>query len=225
MFKLNQKIIADLAYFIKMRYGVEVADDPKMLNSFLDLQQHLDQQVMDEYFRNHWQPDPDNRTHRTGTELEKRLLEMKPNLVLDVGCAGNTWKKVLGDCVWGIDPHNSAADEQVGILEFENSNIGKYDVVLALGSVNFGDAYTVFAQVSRIVECVRPGGKIFWRMNPGITHDKKEAEWVDFFPWSEGKIQEFAERTDCTVNEIGWDQPAGQERRWGNRFYSEWTRN
>jgi hypothetical protein len=225
MLKLNQKIIADLAYFIKMRYEIDVADDPKMLDSFLALQQHLNDQAMDNYFRNHWQPDPNNSTHRTGIELENRLKQMNPARVLDVGCAGNVWKQKLGDCVWGIDPHNSAADEQVGIMEFQNQNIGQYDVVLALGSVNFGDRNYIFQQVKRIVECVRPGGKIFWRMNPGITHNNGLADWIDFFPWDEDTIQEFADTTGCTVNEIGWDQPANQERRWGNRFYSEWTRN
>jgi hypothetical protein len=225
MYKLNQKIIADLAYFIKMRYGIEVASNPGMLDSFLALQQHLNQGVMDIYFRNHWTPDPDNRTHRTGIELQQRLRDMNPSRVLDVGCAGNEWKKLLGDCVWGIDPHNAEADEQTDILDFHNADIGKYDAVLALGSVNFGDIVTIGRQVSKIVSCAKPGGKIFWRMNPGIKHDNGLAEWIDFFPWSEDHIRNFAAQNNCTVVEIGWDQPENQERRWGNRFYSEWTKN
>ena len=96
--------------------------------------------------------------------------------------------------------------------------------MLALGSINFGDERTIFSQVEKVVKCAKPGGKIFWRFNPGITHDNQHAQWIDFYPWTEEKVREFAQRLNCTVDDFSWDHPQDQDVRWGNRYYSEWTK-
>ena len=46
-----------------------------------------------------------------------------------------------------------------------------------------------------------------------------------FFNWSEEYINEIAKKVNCTVNEISWDHDENdKEVRWGNRLYSEWTK-
>ena len=68
------------------------------------------------------------------------------------------------------------------------------------------------------------GGTIYWRCNPGITHDNMGAQWIDFYPWTEDKLREFATALKCTVVEMGWDHLEDAEPRWGNRIYSEWRK-
>lgn len=237
MIKLNTKIVEDLAKFIDMRYGIDISknpDHPELMASFVRLQYWMDEVLLSRYFAHndsaaedgtYWKQQLAYDTRRTGKALKERLLKMNPNRVLDVGCGDNEWKKVLGGSLWGIDPYNDQADEKVGIMEFGKVDIGNFDVVLALGSINFGDDRTIFAQVEKVVACAKTGGKIFWRFNPGITHDNDHARWIDFYPWTEAKINEFAERLGCTVNEIAWDQTNEETIRWGNRYYSEWTKN
>lgn len=237
MIKLNSKIIPDLAKFIELRYNINISDksaNPELMKSFLRLQYWMDEMVLGRYFAHndsavdegtYWKQQLAYDTRRTGKELKERLLQMNPNRVLDVGCGDNEWKKVLGGSVWGIDPYNAQADEQIGIMEFDKVDIGHFDVVLALGSINFGDDVTMFAQTEKVVKCAKKGGKIFWRLNPGITHENEHARWVDFYPWTEEKVRDFAQRLNCTVDEFSWDQTNEETIRWGNRHYSEWTKN
>ena len=103
--------------------------------------------------------------------------------------------------------------------------MGKWDVVLCLGSINFGDQKTIENQVYRAVKLCKPGGKIFWRCNPGITHDIEHARWIDFYPWSVKEMERLAKQFDCEINEVDWDMPDDDaEIRWGNRIYAEWTK-
>ena len=95
---------------------------------------------------------------------------------------------------------------------------------MCLGSINFGDEEIIKAQLERAIHLCKPGGKIYLRCNPGITHDNKHAKWIDFYPWSKEKLEEFATEFACKINEISWDQPEGKVVRWGNRLYSEWTK-
>ena len=66
---------------------------------------------------------------------------------------------------------------------------------------NFGDKEIIKAQVECAVKLVSPGGKIYFRCNPGITHDNKHAKWIDFFLDKE-ILEEFATEFACEINEI-----------------------
>lgn len=238
MLKINQKILADLAKFIEMRYGINVAayqeTHPELFKSFLRLQYWLDEVVLDRYFGDndnaeeegtYWKNQLVWETRKTGQQLLEKLQELDPQLILDVGCGDNEWKQYFGSKLTGIDPYNSNADQRYDIMNYDH-NMGKWDVVLCLGSINFGDQKTIENQVYRAVKLCKPGGKIFWRCNPGITHDNEHAQWVDFYPWSEEELHRMAKQFKCTVEEIDWDQPEDNEQvRWGNRLYSEWTKD
>ena len=99
---------------------------------------------------------------------------------------------------------------------------GEYDVVLCLGSLNFGCEKQIDKQIEKAVSLCKPGGSLFWRVNPGLTHSRAGAEWVDFFEWSPDKLREFAETHNCDCVDI-------QEDRWredkeGLRYYAHWIR-
>ena len=240
MITINSKITQDLANFIKMRYNIDVSAHsetyPEMFKAFLRLQYWMDQATLDKYFGEnddaetdgtYWTQQLEYDTRRTGQELADRLQQMSQGndqfKALDVGCGDNHWKKILGGKLTGIDPYNSKSDFKIDIMNY-NTNIGQHDVVLALGSINFGDEKTIQQQMVKVVKMCKAGGTIFWRFNPGITHDNQHARWVDFYPWTEEKIRELAGLLKCDVVDFGWDHIGDDTVRWGNRFYCEWRK-
>jgi SAM-dependent methyltransferase len=106
---------------------------------------------------------------------------LKPRAVLDVGCGYNEFKGKI-DNLTGIDPYNDRADLEVGTLDFKTDQ--KFDVILCLGSVNFGGRDKIIAEVGRCVSLLADGGTMFFRVNPGIQHDRPEAKWIEFFSWN-----------------------------------------
>lgn len=134
--------------------------------------------------------------------------------ILDVGCGYNTLKPHFGDALHGIDPANHYADEMVSIEQFKPE--GQYDVVLCLGSINFGDESTIRSQINKIVHCTKEKGTIYWRQNPG-RRDRPFSgiEQVDFFPWSFVYNCKFADEVNCRVREMRWDN---------DRIYAVWER-
>lgn len=226
---MNRKIYNDLADYIMDAYGVNIVSAD--LESYDNLIDYIDDKVVGEYFGstgvggNYWKPDNNWSIKRTGMQLVERLKNTEFENWLDVGCGNNQYKRIFPDKVTGIDPYNEAADIMVDVMGFEP--LKQYDIVTVMGSINFGDRSVIEPQVEKAVSFVKPGGKMFWRCNPGITHDdpNNKARWIDFFEWSPEIIHEFAEKFGCIVEEIGWDNPKKDaEVRYGNRHYSEWTK-
>jgi len=240
--RINKKIIGDLANFIEMRYKISVTDTqekyPELFKSFMRMQFWLDEIGLANYFAEnenaeedgtYWQQQLKWETRKTGQQLLDKIAEIQDNnsdelKILDVGCGDNEWKQHLGARLTGIDPFNSNADFNIGISEYAFDRKPEYDIILALGSINFGDQIEIEKQLSQVVNLVKPGGKIFFRFNPGITHGNAGAKWIDFFPYTEEFINDIATKLNCKVNELGWDHPKDSEVRWGNRYYSEWTK-
>lgn len=138
----------------------------------------------------------------------------KDSSILDIGCGNNFFKQHFTNLI-GIDPSNPAADYIVALEEFVTDK--QFDAVLCLGSLNFGDSDTVFAQVKRAVELTKPGGTIYWRCNPGL-HDHPHAgqEDINFFPWSFELHEEWSRQTGCDLLQCTWDTD--------NRIYAEWRK-
>lgn len=232
MITINKKILPDLAKFIEMRYGVDVLKhkerDAEIMNALLRMQYWINDAVLADYFNGGegwWSNEEKFATRRTGKQLIDHLKEQGEDIaILDVGCGNNEVKKLVGDNVLGIDPYNPDADMQKDIMNF-NKDVGKWDIVLCLGSINFGDALTIEKQVVKSVTMLKPGGDIYFRCNPGITHDHDMAKWIDFYPWTHEKLHELAELNKCIVVEEGWDHPEENEDiRWGNRLFQHWKK-
>lgn len=158
-----------------------------------------------------WKPDLDKYAH-TGWGLVDRVNALAPERVLDVGCGYNSFKGLIAN-LHGIDPANDHADERVGIMEFESPDL--WDVVLCLGSINFGSEAKVLAELAKVVSLTKPGGHIFFRANPGLDHAREAARWIDFFAWDEERAARYAQQLGCDLIEMAQDS---------NRLYFLWIR-
>jgi SAM-dependent methyltransferase len=152
-----------------------------------DIVNQLDIQYSNRFFGMIWKPHTDDYIY-TGWKLVEEINSLKPQKVLDVGCGYNQFKERIPNLI-GIDPYNNCADYQVDIFEFVDE-LNSYDVIIALGSINFNSFDDIDARIKKCVELLKPNGKMFFRVNPGISH--KNGPWVDIFPWNFEYIQQFA---------------------------------
>ena len=173
----------------------------------------MDSKTVNEYFGNSWKPNYDHFKYSGWALLEK----VQPGeTVIDIGCGFNLFKPHLKQALYGIDPANDEADEKVGIMEFKTNK--QWDVAFILGSLNFGTAEDVEPQVKKAVSLVKPGGRLFWRQNPGIgDHPWKGVEAIQFFPWTIELNTEWAHKYGCSITECKWDT--------SNRIYAEWKKS
>lgn len=175
-----------------------------------------DQANLNRYFSEHWQPN--------GTAYQwsghARLAELlKDQRVLDVGCGHNPFQHEFKLNVWGIDPAFTEADEVCTIEEYQPREL--FDVATCLGSVNFGDERVIAAQIAKIVACLKPQSRIYWRLNPGRKdHISPECQSVPFFPWDFQRLRAYAQQHGFEQVEEHVEQ---DER--ALRLYAEWVRN
>lgn len=226
---MNRKLIADLGGFIQQRYGVQLKEDIKLLAHFTKVVEQIDEQILNNYFSDKsedgWQSGSSFDTRATGRKMVDYINSLENvKTILDIGCGNNILKPYFPDKKFlGVDPYNDNADLKLGVDELKTDL--KFDVVLILGSLNFGDEADINRQFVKAFGLCKPGGKIFLRANPGITHANDNAKWIDFYEWSHEKVQEFADKLGATVNELGWDHDDADETKWGNRIYAELTRD
>ena len=203
---MNKKIFAQLlAYsqndldkitqpYIMETFGVSV----KRCETLEEYTQVIDDACLHKYFSKYWQNDM-KKWKYSGLALVDEVNGMKPRAVLDVGCGYNEFKGKI-DNLTGIDPYNDRADLEVGTLDFKTTQ--KFDVILCLGSVNFGGRDKIIAEVGRCVSLLADGGTMFFRVNPGIQHDRPEAKWIEFFSWNVPFIIELADMFNLQVLDI-----------------------
>ena len=171
----------------------------------------MDQQSLDKYFSTHWHSNIDQYEYSGWALLKKIKLSES---VLDVGCGTNPFKARIANLT-GIDPAFDSADVKCTIEEFE-SNI-QFNVAFCLGSINFGSEENILKQIGHVVRLLTPHARIYWRCNPGRQdHGNEACQSIDFFPWSEELLHEFAERFGFTVKDLQPDS--------NNRIYCEWVR-
>ena len=149
-----------------------------------------------------WQPKTDIYQY-TGWGIVEEINKLNPKKVLDVGCGYNQFKPHIPNLV-GIDKFNSSADYMVGILEYEVEP-NTYDVVIVLGSINFGEYEDILASFRKVVDITAPGGRIYVRANPGETHQK--GPWINIFPWDFEAASRVAK--DCGVELVTFKKDNG----------------
>ena len=203
---MNKKIFAELlAYsqndtkkitqpYIKEKFGVEV----KRCDTLEQYVQTIDDACLHKYFSKYWQNDM-KKWKYSGVALIDEVNSLKPRAVLDVGCGYNEFKGKIDNLI-GIDPYNDKADLEVSTLEYKTDQ--KFDVVLCLGSVNFGNREKIIAEVGRCVNLLADGGTMFFRVNPGVQHDRPEADWIEFFAWNVPFIIELSEMYNLKILDI-----------------------
>lgn len=174
-----------------------------------------DQKFLNQYFSKHWVPGS-NQGITNPREIVKKIDPSE--WLLDVGCGKNPFK-VLHARTIGIDPAFCEADYQCTIEEYKPKNM-KFDVATCLGSINFGTKEIIDFQISKVVDCLKPQARIYWRLNPGRhDHGNNECLQVPFFEWNFFILKEFADKYGFTQKE---EQVDGHKER--PRLYAEWHR-
>lgn len=182
--------------------------------SVYDLTEEIDSLVLDKYFRNVWQPET-KKFKYSGLKVIEEVNALNPRAVLDIGCGYNEFKGKISNLI-GIDPYNSCADFETGLLDYQTDT--KFDVVIALGSINFGSTDKIFSELEKAVSLCAPGAVMFFRVNPGHQHDKPEARWITFYPWNSNFIINCADHFNVDVLDLRNDS--------NNRMYFVWrTKN
>lgn len=164
------------------------------VGSIKDITNELDTKYLNRFFGEIWKPQTDVYNY-TGWNLVEEINKLNPRKVLDVGCGYNQFKGRIQNLT-GIDPYNNCADYQVDIFEFVDDP-KSYDVIIALGSINFNSYDDIVNRMQKCVDLLAPNGKMFFRVNPGIAHQK--GPWVDIFPWSFEIVKEFEKKFNLVL--------------------------
>tara|TARA_B100001094_G_scaffold105383_1_gene101544 strand:+ start:1698 stop:2375 length:678 start_codon:yes stop_codon:yes gene_type:complete len=171
------------------------------------LAEQIDREVLSNYFSRVWQPETKKYKY-SGLSIIDEVNAMNPNNVVDIGCGYNEFKGKISNLV-GIDPYNDRADISVHTLDYKPDV--EFDVAICLGSINFGSSDKILNELENVVNMVKSGGLLYFRVNPGIQHDKPAAKWINFYDWDPIFISNAAEHLNCNVLTLRQDE--------GDRFY------
>lgn len=139
----------------------------------------LDKRYLNRFFGEIWKPTTEIYQY-SGWGLVEEINKAEPKAVLDFGCGYNPFKGRIPNLV-GIDPYNNCADYMVDILDFK-VDPESFDHIIVFGSLNFNSRDEIETRFKRLNELLMPGGKMYFRANPGITWPL--GPYVDIFPWS-----------------------------------------
>lgn len=213
MFKTSPQILRDEHKLRQSIQGVfNVWVDDVSFNHLGELVDKVDDKVLENYFSRVWQPELKKYKY-SGPALIDEVNKLNPKNVLDVGCGYNEFRGNIHNLT-GLDPYNPKADIIKSIMDYDPDVT--YDVVLCLGSINFGDTNKILNELERVVKLTSPGGKIFFRVNPGLMHDPMEADWIQFYAWTPTFIINTADFLGVTVLDLRTDGK--------NRVYFVWSK-
>ena len=99
----------------------------------------------------------------TGLNLINEINALNPNLVIDAGCGHNVFKGHIQNLI-GFDIVEYPFVDIVSPIENINFRKESADVVLALGSIQFGDKQKILDNTSKILSWVKPGGYVVMRV-------------------------------------------------------------
>ena len=152
---------------------------------------------MESYFSGVWKDQNFKNLKYSGYQLVDYVNNQKPRSVLDIGCGYNRFKNKIHNLI-GLDPYNKAADIQLPLEKICTST--KYDMILALGSINFGDESVIDNQID-IIDKIFDREAIF-RVNPGIPHDWADYGDIVWYPWTLDKIHSIATKYDYWIKKL-----------------------
>jgi len=205
-----------LKHAIQGTFDIEL-DDVNYTNVG-ELVDRIDDKILDNYFRNHWQGEMAKYKY-SGPALIGEVNALKPRKVLDIGCGYHEFKGKIDNLI-GIDPYNNKADIEVKLLDYHPQE--RYDATLALGSINFGSTDKIFAELEHAVSLCNPGAVMFFRANPGMPHDNEpdrprgdQSRWISFYPWDSNFIINCADQLNVDILDIRTDTHK-------NRLYFVW---
>lgn len=211
MFTASPQLMRDpdlLRKAINGTFGVDI--NISSFDNLATLTEIIDHEVLKNYFSKVWQPQT-KRYKYSGLSIIDEVNNLQPKKVLDLGCGYNEFKGKIDNLI-GIDPYNDKADVQSGILDYNAQT--NFDVVICLGSINFGTVDKIYTELEHAVSLTKQNGLLYFRANPGRQHEASEAQWIDFFEWTSEFIINSADRLGCDLIQLNQDMG---ER--GSRYY------
>ena len=116
-----------------------------------------------------------NKYATTGKKFIKEINKLNCNLVLDLGCGQNPYKGHINNLI-GIDILDDVLHDplfyqdmycDIKNLPFKD-NVA--DVVIAFGSINFGDDEVIDSQFREAIRVLKEGGRFYFRGIPKFDH-------------------------------------------------------
>lgn len=211
MFTASPQLMRDsdlLRKAINGTFGVDI--NTSSFDTLANLTEIIDHEVLKNYFSKVWQPQTKKYKY-SGLSIIDEVNNLQPKKVLDLGCGYNEFKGKINNLI-GIDPYNERADVQVGILDYNAQT--NFDVIICLGSINFGTVDKIYTELEHAVSLTRQNGLLYFRANPGTQHEAPEAKWIDFFEWTSEFIINSADRLGCEL--VTLNQDMGER---GSRYY------
>lgn len=211
MFTASPQLMRDpdlLRKAINGTFGVDI--NISSFDNLATLTEIIDHEVLKNYFSKVWQPQT-KRYKYSGLSIIDEVNNLQPKKVLDLGCGYNEFKGKIDNLI-GIDPYNDKADVQSGILDYNAQT--NFDVVICLGSINFGTVDKIYTELEHAVSLTKQNGLLYFRANPGTQHEAPEAQWIDFFEWTSEFIINSADKLGCDLIQLNQDMG---ER--GSRYY------
>jgi hypothetical protein len=199
-----------LSKAINGTFGISIKVNDLYHKDINDLAEIIDYAVLKNYFSKVWQP----RTKKykySGLTIVDEVNALNPRSVLDLGCGYNEFKGKISNLT-GVDPYNTKADVQSSILDYRSQEL--FDVIICLGSINFGTVDKVYNELEHAVNLTAPGGLLYFRANPGKQHEALEAKWIEFFNWNSQFIINSASELNCSIVDLR--QEYGER---GSRYY------
>jgi len=210
MFQASPQLMRDndlLSKAINGTFGVEIR--PEFVN-IVELSEQIDYAVLEKYFSTAWQPQTKKYKY-SGLSIIDEVNALHPLKVLDLGCGYNEFKGKINNLL-GIDPYNDKADVKIKIMDYASAEPA--DVLICLGSINFGSVDKIYNELEHAVKLTKKDGLLYFRANPGTQHTAPEATWIEFFGWTSEFIINSAEKLGCSILELR--QEMGER---GSRYY------
>jgi hypothetical protein len=135
-------------------------------------------------------------TH-SGMNLIDDVNALDADLVIDVGCGHNRFKGHIKNLI-GFDPQPfPMADIQSDIASI-NFRPESADVLLVLGSIQFGTRENVKQNLDKVVSWLKPGGVIVMRTL--YQFDTNTIPYADVhYVWTDKDIEEFGSSNKLTI--------------------------
>lgn len=211
MFQASPQLMKDnvlLNQAVNGTFGVDIKDIT--FTNIVDLTNTIDYNVLKKYFTTVWQPITKKYKY-SGLSIVDEVNNLKPLRVLDLGCGYNEFKGKIDNLI-GIDPYNNKADIQSSILDYKSQE--QFDVVISLGSINFGTVDKVYLELENAVSLTKQDGLLYFRVNPGEQHKAPEAQWIQFFNWTSEFIINSSSALNCSILKL--EQEVNDR---GTRYY------
>ena len=155
MFQASPQLMKDdvlLNQAVNGTFGVDIKDIT--FTNIVDLTNTIDYNILKKYFTTVWQPITKKYKY-SGLSIVDEVNNLKPLRVLDLGCGYNEFKGKINTLI-GIDPYNNKADIQSSILDYKSQD--QFDVVISLGSINFGTVDKVYLELENAVSLTKQDG-------------------------------------------------------------------